>query len=193
LEAKEFAQEFGGCVALKIASSALAHKSDIGGVLLNVEVDQVTGAFDDLENRLAVALPEATLDGVLVGPMRTGGVELLVGVVTDPTWGKVLSLGLGGIWVEVLGDVALRVLPVGRDDIATMLKELRGAALLSGARGTRPVNMERLVTVVHQIAQLADGLGAALDTLEVNPLRVDGDIVEVLDALALWRTEGETT
>ncbi len=191
LEAKAFAQEFGGPVALKVASPALAHKSDIGGVALGVDVDQVMGTFDDLKNRLAVALPAATLDGVLVGPMRTGGVELLVGVVTDPTWGKVLSLGLGGVWVEVLGDVALRVLPVGREEIATMLAELRGAAVLKGARGTRPVDLDRLVSVVYHIAQLAEGLGEALDTLEVNPLRVDGECVEVLDALALWRNEGD--
>ena len=189
-EAKAVAEEFGGPVAMKVASSALAHKSDIGGVRLGVDTDQVTSAFDDLKDRLAVALPEATLDGVLVGPMRTGGIELLVGVVTDPTWGKVLSLGLGGVWVEVLGDVALRVLPVGPGEINVMLSELKGAALLSGARGTRPVDMDRLVAVVYQIAQLAEGLGEALDTLEVNPLRVDGDCVEVLDALAVWRDEG---
>jgi acyl-CoA synthetase (NDP forming) len=190
LEAKAFAEEFGGPVAMKVASSALAHKSDIGGVRLGVEAAQVTDAFDDLRNRLAVALPEATLDGVLVGPMRTGGIELLVGVVTDPTWGKILSLGLGGVWVEVLGDVALRVLPVGPGEIAVMLSELKGAALLSGARGTRPVDMDRVVSVVYQIAQLAEGLGEALDTLEVNPLRVDAECVEVLDALAVWKEEG---
>jgi hypothetical protein len=72
-----------------------------------------------------------------------------------------------------------------------MLAELRGAALLKGARGTRPVDMDKLVSVVYRIAQLAEGLGDALDTLEVNPLRVDGDTVEVLDALALWRNKGD--
>jgi succinyl-CoA synthetase beta subunit len=191
-EAKTFAEEFGEPVVMKIASAALAHKSDIGGVALNVPADQATDTFDDLKNRLAAALPAANFDGVLVGPMRSGGIELLVGVVTDPTWGKVLSLGLGGVWVEVLGDVALRVLPVGAEEIATMLSELKGAALLKGARGTRPVDMDRLVAVVHQIAQLAEGLGDALDTMEINPLRVDGDIVEVLDALAIWRGEGDS-
>lgn len=192
LEARSIAEEYGVPVALKVASSSLSHKSDIGGVRLGVVVEQVMDAFDDLENRLAAALPEATFDGVLVGPMRTGGIELLVGVVTDPTWGKVLSLGLGGVWVEVLGDVALRVLPIAPDEIKVMLSELRGAALLAGARGTRAVDLDRLVAVVFQIAQLAEGLGDALDTLEVNPLRIDGSDVEVLDALAMWRDEGET-
>jgi acyl-CoA synthetase (NDP forming) len=192
LDAKQVAEEFGVPVAMKVASSVLSHKSDIGGVALNVVVDDVVGTFDDLKNRLAEALPDAPFDGVLVGPMRSGGIELLVGVVTDPTWGKVLSLGLGGVWVEVLGDVALRVLPVGPEEITTMILELKGAALLSGARGTRPVDMEQLVSVVHRIARLCEGLGEALDTLEVNPLRVDGECVEVLDALALWREEGDT-
>jgi len=192
-EAKNFAQEYAEPVVMKVASSALAHKSDIGGVALSVGVEDVMDTFDELKRRLATALPGATFDGVLVGPMRSGGIELLVGVVTDPTWGKVLSLGLGGLWVEVLGDVALRVLPVEPEEITTMLGELKGAALLSGARGTRPVDTNRLVSVVHHIAQLADGLGEALDTLEVNPLRVDGECVEVLDALALWRNEGEPT
>ena len=191
LEAKEIAEEFAVPVAMKVASSALAHKSEIGGVALNVDAEHVVATYDDLAHRLAVALPGATLDGVLVGPMRSGGIELLVGVVTDPTWGKVLSLGLGGVWVEVLGDVALRLLPVTPDEITTMLLELKGAALLSGARGTRPVDIDNLVSVVHHIAQLCEGLSDALDTLEVNPLRVDGDCVEVLDALALWREEGD--
>ncbi|MFZ0767874.1 MAG: acetate--CoA ligase family protein, partial [Acidimicrobiales bacterium] len=191
IEARALAEEFGEPVAMKVASSALAHKSDIGGVALNVNVNEVMETFEELKGRLAVALPEATFDGVLVGPMRTGGLELLVGVVTDPTWGKVLSLGLGGVWVEVLGDVALRILPVGTEDITAMIGELKGAALLRGARGTRPVDMDRLVSVVYDIAQLAEGLGEALDTFEVNPLRVDGETVEVLDALALWRNKGD--
>ncbi|MGH9095268.1 MAG: acetate--CoA ligase family protein [Acidimicrobiales bacterium] len=71
-----------------------------------------------------------------------------------------------------------------------MLSELRGAALLRGARGSRPADMDRLVSIVGRIARLAEGLGDALDTLEVNPLRVDGDEIEVLDALAVWRGEG---
>jgi acyl-CoA synthetase (NDP forming) len=192
-EAKSFAQEYGEPVAMKLASSALAHKSDIGGVALDVDVDEVMDTFDELKRRLAAALPGATFDGVLVGPMRNGGIELLVGVVTDPTWGKVLSIGLGGVWVEALGDVALRVLPVGPEEITAMFGELKGAKLLYGARGTRPVDMDRLVSVVYNLAQLAEGLGGALDTLEVNPLRVDGECVEVLDALALWRDEGGPT
>jgi acyl-CoA synthetase (NDP forming) len=185
-EATILAGEYGQTVVMKVASEDVAHKSDIGGVRLGVARDRVAATYAELAERLATARPDATLDGILVGPMRAGGIELLIGVVTDPTWGKVLSVGLGGVWVEVLGDVALRVLPVDEPEIRTMLAELRGAALLNGARGTQPVDMGELVSVVARIARLAEGLGPALDTLEVNPLRVDGDQIEVLDALAVW-------
>jgi acyl-CoA synthetase (NDP forming) len=119
--------------------------------------------------------------------MRRGGTELLVGVVTDPDWGKVLSVGLGGLWVEVLDDVSMRLLPVDEDDVAEMLAELRSAALLKGARGSTPADIDRLCQVIVRIAGLAEGLGSALDTLEVNPLRVEGGDVEVLDALVVWK------
>jgi acyl-CoA synthetase (NDP forming) len=126
-------------------------------------------------------------DGVLIGPMRRGGIELLVGVVTDPAWGKVLSVGLGGVWAEVLKDVALRLLPVDEDEVASMLADLKAAPLLQGARGTQPADMDKLCEVVVRISRLAESL--PLDTLEINPLRVDGSEIEVLDALAVWATQ----
>ncbi len=107
--------------------------------------------------------------------------------MTDPDWGKVLSVGLGGLWAEVLDDVSLRFLPVDEVDVAEMLTELRSAPLLNGVRGSTPADIDRLCQVIVGIAGLAEGLGAALDTLEVNPLRVEGTDVEVLDALVVWR------
>lgn len=185
-EAEAAAAAFGGPVAMKVASADLAHKSDIGGVRLGVDLTEAAAVYDHLAARLAGARPDAVMGGVLVAPMRPGGVELLVGVVTDPTWGKVLSVGLGGVWVEVLADVSLRVLPVGEEDIAAMLAELRGAPLLRGGRGTRPVDLAALVSTIAAVARLAEGLGSALETLEINPLRVDGEQIEVLDALVVW-------
>ena len=121
---------------MKIASDQLAHKSDFGGVRLDVEPAQAATAFSEMATALADHGPGINLTGVLVGPMRRGGLELLVGVVTDPDWGKVLSVGLGGLWVEVLNDVSLRLLPVNQVDVAEMLAELRAAALL-GERAVR--------------------------------------------------------
>jgi acyl-CoA synthetase (NDP forming) len=186
-EAAELAASYAQPVAMKIASDQAVHKSDIGGVRLEVEPDQAAVAFGELTAALAEHRPGSVLSGVLVGPMRRGGTELLVGVVTDPDWGKVLSVGLGGLWTEVLDDVSLRLLPVDEADVAEMLAELRSAALLTGARGSTPADIDRLCRVITRIAGLADGLGSALDTLEVNPLRVEGTDVEVLDALVVWK------
>ena len=186
-EATELAASYAQPVAMKIASDQVAHKSDVGGVRLEVHPAQAATVFNELAAALAEQHPDALLAGVLVGPMRRGGIELLVGVVTDPDWGKVLSVGLGGLWVEVLNDVSLRLLPVDEVDVAEMLDELRAAALLKGARGSTPADIDRLCQVIAGIAGLAEGLGPALDTLEVNPLRVDGADVEVLDALVVWK------
>ena len=129
------------------------------------------------------------IEGVLVSPMRTGGVELLVGIVRDPAWGQVMAVGLGGIWVEILKDTSLRVLPVSREDIRMMLDELQGKALLQGARGSKPADLDRLVEVVYRASMLARALGDKLESLEINPLRVDGSRIEALDGLITWQRE----
>ncbi|WP_297154064.1 acetate--CoA ligase family protein [Thermogemmatispora sp.] len=133
------------------------------------------------------AAPAARIEGVLVSPMRSGGLELLVGIVHDSIWGQVLAVGLGGLWVEVLKDTSLRVLPVSREDIRLLLTELQGQALLMGARGTVPADLEQLVEVIYRLCQLAQTLGSQLEALEINPLRVQGGEIEVLDALLSWR------
>ncbi|MBK1661629.1 acetate--CoA ligase family protein [Paracraurococcus ruber] len=171
-------------VVLKVASAQIAHKSDIGGVALNLEGDAaVTRAFQ----AVTAGVPaDATLDGVLVAPMRRGGLELLVGITRDPQWGPVLALGLGGVWVEVLQDVALRPLPVAPAEVRAMLEELKGAALLQGRRGVPAADLDRVAEVVVRIGDAALALGPDLETFEVNPLWVCGTEVEVLDALAVW-------
>jgi acetate---CoA ligase (ADP-forming) len=112
-----------------------------------------------------------------------------VGVTRDATWGQVLAVGMGGIWVELLKDTSLRVLPVTRDDVRAMLAELQGAKLLHGARGSKPADMDALVEVIYRTAELAQGLKADLESLEINPLRVDGSQIEALDAVITWQRE----
>ena len=117
-------------MVLKIASDDIAHKSDIGGVALNLEGD---AAVAEAFRRIMAAAPAgARVDGVLVAPMRSGGLELFVGCTRDPQWGPVIAVGLGGVWVEVLQDVALRPLPIDAAEVRRMLGELRGAKLLHG-------------------------------------------------------------
>lgn len=185
-EASAAAAQFRCPVALKVAAPGLGHRSDLGGVRLGLSLEEVEAAYESLVGAVRSAQPGLRVEGVLVSPMRQGGVELLVGVTTDPIWGKVLTVGLGGIWVEILSDVSLRLLPVEPSDIRAMFGELRAAPLLEGARGRTPVDLDRLVEAVDAIAQLASGLGDALDSLEVNPLLAQSERAEALDALAVW-------
>jgi acetate---CoA ligase (ADP-forming) len=138
----------------------------------------------------AQASPSAPrIEGALLSPMREGGIELLIGVVRDAVWGQVMAVGLGGIWVEILKDSSLRVLPVSRHDVYAMLDELQGKALLQGAHGSRSADLDALVEIIYRISRLAQALESDLESLEINPLRVDGSQIEALDAMVTWRKE----
>jgi len=185
-QAVKAAADFGGPVALKIVSPDILHKSDIGGVRLGIDGnDAVATAYEDVL-AAAAKVPGAQVEGVLVSPMRSGGTELLVGVVRDPQWGPMLAVALGGIFVEVLGDSALSPLPVTPARARELLESLRGAALLRGVRGTAPADLDALATTVARVGDLALALGDDLEFLEINPLRVDGKTVEALDAVVTW-------
>lgn len=187
-EAVKAAREFGGPVALKVQGRDLLHKSDIGGVLLNVSGEEETRrGFATLLGNARTHAPGKALDGVLVSPMRPPGIEVLVGIIRDAVWGQILALALGGIWTEVLKDTSVRVLPVRREDIRQMLFELRGAALFEGTRGQQGADIERLVEVVMRITQVARGLRERLESLEINPLLISQAGIEAADALVVWR------
>ncbi len=187
-EAALAARELGLPVALKIQAAALPHKSDVGGVALNLASEEAVSAeFTAMLARVQARQPGVEIEGILVSPMRPAGIELLVGIVRDDLWGPVLTLGLGGVWTEILKDTAVRVLPVQREEIATMLGELRGAALLRGTRGQEGVNMQALSEVIYRISTLALALGPSLNALEINPLLVKGERIEALDVLVSWQ------
>ena len=180
------AERLGYPVVVKLSSDAVAHKSDIGGVRLNLaDAASVQAAFEDVvrAGREAGASDAAAL----VQPQRAGGIELLVGAIRDPQWGVALAVGLGGVWVEVLKDTALHVLPVDHRRIVEGLEQLRGAALLTGARNTEATDLGAISEVILKIADLVAGLGDRLESLEINPLLVRGSRVEALDALITWR------
>jgi acyl-CoA synthetase (NDP forming) len=187
-EAVEAAQAMGWPVALKIASPDIVHKSDIGGVKLGLQTEEEVGsAFTQVMSSARAVTPPPRIEGVLISPMRSNSAELLVGVTHDASWGQVLAVGIGGIWVEVLKDTSLRVLPISHEDVRAMLAELQGAKLLQGARGSKPADMDALVEVIYRVAELAQRLKGDLESLEINPLRVDGSQIEALDAVITWR------
>jgi acetate---CoA ligase (ADP-forming) len=187
-DAVAIARKVGLPVALKICSAQITHKSDVGGVVLGLGSEAEVRAGYEKVRAAGEAVPGASIDGVLVTPMRTGGTELLAGVTMDPTFGPVLAVGLGGIWVEILKDTSLRVLPVDAAEVKRMLGELRGWPLLQGARGAAPANLDAVAEAIAGLGRTALSLNGALRALEVNPLWVDGDQVEALDVLVV--TEG---
>ena len=187
-EAVAAAHAMEGAVAMKILSPDIAHKSEVGGVKLNVSGDAaVRHAFDSISRSVRSAKPDAAVEGILVSPMRSDGVELFVGIARDPQWGLVAALGLGGIWIEALEDTALILLPTSTAEIIRAFDGLRGAKLLKGYRGSRPVDMDAVADAVVKICDAALALGPELEALEVNPLLADGARIEALDALAVWR------
>jgi acetate---CoA ligase (ADP-forming) len=189
-EAVAAAGRLGLPVALKICSAQITHKSDIGGVALGLRTSAEVAAAYARIRAAGDQVPGARIDGVLVTPMRAGGVELLAGVTVDPAFGPVLAVGLGGIWVELLQDTSLRVLPVDARGVRQMLGELRGIALLRGARGSRAADLDALAEVIARIGETALSLNGALRALEVNPLWVNGDQIEALDVLIATGPDG---
>jgi acetate---CoA ligase (ADP-forming) len=187
-EAVEIARRVGLPVAVKICSAQITHKSDIGGVALGLASEAEVRAAYEKVRAAGDAVPDAQVEGVLVTPMRSGGTELLAGVTVDPAFGPVLAVGLGGIWVELLHDTSLRLLPVDAAEVKRMLGELRGLPLLQGARGTRPANLDAVAEAIAGLGETALSLNGSLRALEVNPLWVNEDQVEALDVLVV--TEG---
>ena len=185
-EAVAAAQALDSPVVLKIASADIAHKTEVGGVALNLRGDAaVRQAYETMMMRVRTAKPDARIDGVIVSPMRAAGVELFVGTMRDPQWGPAIAVGLGGVWVEALRDTSLRLLPVSEQDALDMLSELRGTNLLDGFRGTPAVDRQQLARTIVAIGQAALALGPRLVSLEINPLLV-GARIEALDGLTEW-------
>ncbi len=191
-EAAAAAEAIGDAVVVKIVSTDIPHKSDVGGVALGLRgAAQAKAAFERTCDRALTARPDARLDGALVARMLAGGVECIAGVHRDPVFGPVLMFGLGGIHVETLRDVSLRALPITRGDALAMVRELRAFAILDGARGHAPVDLDSIADALCALAGFALRAGDSLDSAEINPLiarpRADGGCVAV-DALVVGRT-----
>jgi acyl-CoA synthetase (NDP forming) len=171
-EAQAAAEAMGYPVAIKVIAEQISHKSDVGGVQLNLRnAPAVAEAFEDMMRRIREAYPKTKLDGVLVQPMVTGGRELILGGRQDPHFGPVVLVGLGGIFVEIFGEVAVRVAPITRHEAAEMIDELRGSQILQGARGHKRSDIEAVVEALLRVAQLLTDF-PEIQELDINPLRV---------------------
>ena len=185
-EAARAAREIGWPVALKVASAGVAHKSEAGLVRLGLgDEEAVRAAFAEIDAAARRAFPEARLDGVLVQEMVAPGCETLVGLKHDPQLGPVLAFGLGGIFAEALGDVALRTLPATPRDVSAMIREIRGFRVLEGTRGKPPGDLEALADALLRVAALGTRHRDRIAELDINPLVVfeRGKGVRAVDAL----------
>lgn len=172
-EAASAAAALGFPVVLKIVSADIAHKSDIGGVRLNLATPpDVAEAHDAIRAAVAKHAPNAAIDGVMVAPMTRDGVETIIGVQSDPVFGPMVMLGLGGILVEVLHDVSFRHAPFDHEAAHAMIAELRGAALLAGVRGQPPADVDALADALVALGRFAADNRGKFGGIEINPLLV---------------------
>lgn len=168
-QAVEFASDMGYPVVLKIASPDILHKTDVGGVKINLENStDVRDAFDLITYRAQRYLPEARIWGCLVQKMVPEGLEVLIGMNRDPQFGPLITFGLGGIYVETLKDVAFRIAPLSIVEASEMLAEIRASALLDGVRGNPPVDRPVLIDAILRIAQLVQDFPMIAE-LDINP------------------------
>jgi len=189
-EAADAARALGLPVALKIASSEITHKTDVGGVRLGLPTAEAAAeAFTELMNDVRRARPAAQLDGVLVSPMITEGVETILGVHRDPVFGPVVMFGLGGVLVEVLNDVSFRVAPFDEAEALRMVLELNGRAILEGTRGRPPFDLAALSTALAALSRFAVANADTIESVDINPFLVlpEGRGAVALDALIIRR------
>jgi acyl-CoA synthetase (NDP forming) len=170
-EAVAASQRFGFPVVLKILSPDILHKSEIGGVLLDVgDADAVRSGFELLLQRARAAAPAARIEGVLVAKQLKGGVECILGINRDPVFGPMAMFGLGGIFVEVLKDVVFRRCPFGSDVAETMIRSIKGAPLLLGARGRPKADVKALAEMLSRLSAFAVAAGDRLQSIDLNPV-----------------------
>jgi acetyl coenzyme A synthetase (ADP forming)-like protein len=195
-EAVEVAERIGYPVVLKISSPDIIHKSDFGGVRVNLaNAEQVRDAFDLMMLRIQRRAPEAHLRGGFVEKMGARGREVILGMTRDPQFGPMLMFGLGGIFVEVMKDVTFHLAPITADEAMQMLKGTRSYALLQGARGQAPVDLDAIAGALQRISQLATDY-PEITELDINPFIVGpvGTEAYVADArmtLANRTSEGD--
>jgi len=181
-QAVAIAKELGFPVVMKIASADVVHKSDAGGVKLGLKTaTQVGKAYDDIMKSIKAAFPNAKIDGVSVQAMARQGVEVIIGMSKDAQFGPVLMFGLGGVLVEILKDVAFRIVPLVKRDAKEMIREIKGFPLLQGYRGSEPVDVENLENMLLKVSEFIEKT-PDIKELDLNPIFAYKDGAIAVDA-----------
>jgi acyl-CoA synthetase (NDP forming) len=181
-EAAKVAGELGFPAVLKIVSPQITHKSDVGGVALGLaSADDVRAAFDRIVASAKQHVPNATIDGVAVQRMERQGIEVIVGVTKDPQFGPVLMFGLGGVLVEVLKDVAFRVIPIEQRDAQQIIEDIKGYPVLQGYRGQDPADISALQALLLKVSSFIESHPEVAE-LDLNPVFAYKDGAIAVDA-----------
>jgi len=168
----EIAERIGYPVAMKIVSPHIIHKTDLGGVQLNLQdADSVEDAFELMYLKISRNAPEAVIEGIYVEEMAGKGLEVIIGMNRDPQFGPMLMFGLGGIFVEVLKDVTFNLAPITETEAVQMLKSTRSYAMLEGKRGEKGVDVGAIASGLQRISQLTTDFPQILE-LDINPFIV---------------------
>jgi len=182
-EALAIASQIGTPVAMKISSPDISHKSDVGGVELNVSAGDVKTTYNNIISQIKKATPEARIEGILVQQMVPPGHEVIVGLKKDAQFGHALMFGLGGIFVEVYKDVSFRVVPIVRKEALDMISEIKGYPILKGIRGRKPADIDAVARVLVSVSEMAQKEN--IIELDINPLVVSESGAVAVDARAM--------
>ena len=191
-EVKEYAEKIGYPLVMKVESNDILHKSDVGGVMLNIKsLEQAEEAYDKILANAAQHAPNAKINGILMQKMLKAGTEMIIGLNSDPQFGPMLLVGMGGVFVEVFKDAALYPVPLNHDEALHMLQSLKSFKLLNGYRGNPPADIESLTDMMVKISDFAYRKKDTLKELDMNPLFVypKGEGVAIADALAVMYEE----
>ena len=181
-KAVEAAEVVGYPVVMKIVSPDIAHKSDVGGVTLGLKDGKsVRKAYREMIARVGEVAPNAKIAGVAIQNMALQGIEVIVGATTDPQFGPVMMFGLGGVFVEVLKDVAFRIVPLEARDASQMVREIKGLPILQGARGAQPADLPALEALIVQVSQFV-AAHPDIAELDLNPVFAYPDGALAVDA-----------
>lgn len=189
-EAAQFAKDHPGPLVMKVESADILHKSDVGGVKLNIcGPEAAEKAYEEIMESVTAKRPDAHINGILTVPMLDAGVEIIIGVNNDPQFGPMIMVGMGGVFVEVFKDVALYPAPLKEEEALEMLKSLKSFKLLNGYRGTEKCDIKALCQTIVAISNYAQANKDVLKELDINPLFVypEGKGVGVADALIVKR------
>ncbi len=188
-EAVQAAESCKGPVALKIVSADILHKSDAGGVELNLKGKlQIRQAYNRIIKSAQQYKPEAIIEGVLVSPMVRPGVEVIVGTKIDEQFGPIIMYGLGGVMVEILKDISFRVLPISRFSARNMIHETKSSPILNGVRGNSPCDKKALVNLLLMVSELVEAY-PDIEEMDLNPVIVHEEGLSIVDARMILKQE----